>query len=130
MVSSFGSTSSPQILFPHFSCSAFLKLAPSLAPTRTGTNIQRAWAKCVSHERCGLPSSQKVWRYWMWGCVTASQKKSCRPRKMPLFSSQISQNQSEIFSFPEQLSLPLNMSLERLYFDISCPKETFSNSWI
>lgn len=37
--------------------------------------------------------------------------KSCKHRKMPLFSSQISQNLSEIFSFPEQLSLPLNLSL-------------------
>lgn len=59
VISSFGSTNSPQMLFPNFSCSAFLKLAPSLlAPTRTGVNLQRAWGNCVSHEKCGLLSSQ------------------------------------------------------------------------
>lgn len=86
MISSFGSTSSSQILFLCFSCRAFFKLAPSLlAPTRTGANLHRALANCVSHERCGLPICQKIWRCWMWGCITGSRNKSCKHRKMPLF---------------------------------------------
>lgn len=62
MISSIGFRSSPKVFFPHFSCSPFLKLVPSLAPTRTGPSFPKAWVNCVSRERCGLLTSKKVWR--------------------------------------------------------------------
>lgn len=52
---------------------------------------------------CSIP--RRCGDCWMRGCVTASRNKNCGPRGMPLFSSQISQNQTEILAF-SRIAIP------------------------